>query len=84
MTLTIYHAYLIFFYLFLKRQKDGQGRKTDAALTLDNTKYTLKSEIQSGNISPMIHIISTCPAGKTELLSKFNKIGDREYTGNFH
>ncbi|XP_018353837.1 PREDICTED: apolipophorins [Trachymyrmex septentrionalis] len=66
-----------------ERQKDGQGRKTDAALTLDNTKYTLKSEIQSGNISPMIHIISTCPAGKTELLSKFNKIGDREYTGEW-
>jgi len=82
MTLTIYHSYLIFF--SLKREKDGQLRKTDAALTLDNTKYTLKSEIQSGNISPMIHIISTSPAGKTELLSKFNKIGEHEYTGNFH
>ncbi|XP_018393503.1 PREDICTED: apolipophorins [Cyphomyrmex costatus] len=66
-----------------EREKDGQVRKTDAALTLDNTKYTLKSEIQSGNISPMIHIISTCPAGKTELLSKFNKLGDHEYTGEW-
>ncbi|KAG5308105.1 APLP protein, partial [Acromyrmex insinuator] len=66
-----------------EREKDGQVRKTDATLTLDNTKYTFKSEIQSGSISPMIHIISTTPAGKIELLSKFNKIDDREYTGEW-
>ncbi|XP_011691522.1 PREDICTED: apolipophorins [Wasmannia auropunctata] len=66
-----------------EREKDGHVRKTDAALTLDNVKYTLKSEIQGGIISPMMHIIMTCPAGKTELFSKINKLGDQEYTGEW-
>jgi hypothetical protein len=66
-----------------QREKDGHARKTDAALTMDNTKYTLNSEIQGGNISPMMHIILTYPSGKTELLSKFNKLGDHEYTGEW-
>ncbi|XP_011144506.2 apolipophorins [Harpegnathos saltator] len=64
-----------------ERSKDGSFRKTDAAITADNTKYTAKSEIQDGNISPMIHIILTCPNGKTELLSKFEKLSEHEYTG---
>lgn len=66
-----------------EREKDGHVRKTDAALTVDEGKYTLESEIRDGHISPMMHIILTCPQGKTELLSKFNKLGDKEYTGEW-
>lgn len=57
---------------------------TEAAVTADDVKYTAKSEIQENNVSPKIHIIFTCPSGKTELLSKFEKLGDHEYTGNFN
>lgn len=67
----------------MKREKDGHVRKTDVAVTADNIKYTAKSEIQDGNVSPIIHIVLTYPKGKTELLSKFEKLDDREYTGNF-
>lgn len=66
-----------------EREKDGHVRKTDVAVTADGTKYTAKSEIQDGNVSPIIHIVLTCPKGKTELLSKFEKLGDREYTGEW-
>ncbi|XP_011871153.1 PREDICTED: apolipophorins [Vollenhovia emeryi] len=66
-----------------KREKDGHVRKTDAALTMDGTKYTLNSEIRESNVSPMMHVIFTSPKGKTELLSKFNKLGDQEYTGEW-
>ncbi|KAM0732090.1 Apolipophorin [Formica fusca] len=66
-----------------EREKDGHVRKTDVVVTADNIKYTTKSEIQDGNVSPIIHIVLTCPKGKTELLSKFEKLGDREYTGEW-
>ncbi|XP_012523598.1 apolipophorins [Monomorium pharaonis] len=66
-----------------EREKNGHVRKTDAALNLDSTKYTLKSEIREGNVSPMMHVIFTCPSGKTELLSKFDKLGEHEYTGEW-
>lgn len=66
-----------------EREKDGHVRKTDVAVIADGTKYTAKSEIRDGNVSPIIHIVFTCPNGKTELLSKFEKLGDREYTGEW-
>lgn len=49
----------------------------------NDKKYTAKSEIRDGNVSPMIHIVLTSPNGKTELLSKFEQLGEHEYTGNF-
>ncbi|XP_029170500.1 apolipophorins [Nylanderia fulva] len=66
-----------------EREKDAHVRKTDVTVTADGTKYTAKSEIRDGNVSPIIHIVLTCPKGKTELLSKFEKLGDREYTGEW-
>ncbi|KAL0104310.1 hypothetical protein PUN28_017203 [Cardiocondyla obscurior] len=67
-----------------QREKDGSGRKTDVALSVDSKKHTLSTEVRGSDTSPMIHIIYTCPAGKkTELLSKFNKLGDHEYTGEW-
>jgi len=68
--------------LFLKRVTE-QERKTNAVITVDGKKWTVQSEIRNSNISPLIHIVSTCPNGKTEILSKFDKLGDREYKGNF-
>lgn len=67
----------------LKRDKDGQVRKTNAAITADDAKYTVQSEIRNSNVSPLIHIVVTCPKGKSEVLFKFDKLGDREYKGNF-
>ncbi|XP_014488121.1 PREDICTED: apolipophorins [Dinoponera quadriceps] len=61
--------------------QDGLTTKTEGAVTADNDKYTTKCEIQRSNISPKIHIIFTSPNGKTELLSKYEKLGDHEYTG---
>ncbi|XP_019888404.1 apolipophorins [Ooceraea biroi] len=69
--------------LDLKHVREGHARKTDMAITADDKKYTAKSEIRDGNVSPMIHIILTCPKGKTELLSKFEQLGDHEYTGEW-
>ncbi|XP_072754262.1 apolipophorins [Anoplolepis gracilipes] len=66
-----------------EREKDGQLRKTDVAVTADDKKYTAKSEIQDGNVSPIIHIVLTCPETRLELLSKFEKLGDREYKGEW-
>ncbi|KAL6267909.1 hypothetical protein P5V15_000977, partial [Pogonomyrmex californicus] len=66
-----------------ERENDGHVRKTDAALTVDDGKYTLKSEIRDRGVSPLMHIIFTSPKGKTELLSKFDKLGEQEYTGEW-
>nr|XP_012225513.1 PREDICTED: apolipophorins [Linepithema humile] len=66
-----------------ERGKDGRVRKTNAAISADDAKYTVQSEIRTSDVSPLIHIIITCPKGKTEILSKFEKLGDREYKGEW-
>ncbi|XP_032678528.1 apolipophorins [Odontomachus brunneus] len=77
------HMHNIDFSLDHERSKDGRTRMTDVAVTADNVKYTTKSEIQESSTSPKIHIIFTCPSGKTELLYKIEKLGDHEYTGEY-
>lgn len=64
-----------------QREKDGHLRKTDVVGSIDGAKYTMNSEIQVDPTEPIIHVSTTCPSGKTELLFKYKKLGDREYTG---
>lgn len=75
--------YYLIFSSFLKRSSDGSSRKFDGTATVDGVKYTAMSEIQQSNISPKIHILTNCPNGKTELLWKIEKTGDKEYIGKF-
>ncbi|KAF7405857.1 hypothetical protein HZH68_005226 [Vespula germanica] len=65
------------------KRKPDNYRQTDATLQLDNTKYTLSTEIQKDKIAPMFHFILTSPQGVTEVLSKFQKVGDTDYTGEW-
>ncbi|XP_014235825.1 apolipophorins [Trichogramma pretiosum] len=67
-----------------EHKRDGdKSRKTDVALTVDGVKYTQTTEIELNQDNPGIHLVFTCPAGTTELLAKFKKLGDNEYTGEY-
>lgn len=68
--------------ILMFQRKPDNYRQTDATLQLDNTKYTLSTEIQKDKIAPMFHFILTSPQGVTEVLSKFQKVGDTDYTGD--
>ena len=68
--------------LKIARKKEQDDKyKYDVLLTTDQNKYTLNSEFQLTPIARSINIIFTCPAGKTELLAKFNNLEDNVYTG---
>jgi hypothetical protein len=71
-----YTKYLIF---FLKRENE-KSRKTEIALIVDGVKYTQTTEIELEE-APGIHLVFSYPAGKTELLAKFKKLGENEYSG---
>ena len=45
-------------------------------------KYTLAADITLQD-APGIHLTMTCPAGTTELLTKFKKLGEKEYSGEY-
>ncbi|KAK2585087.1 hypothetical protein KPH14_008599 [Odynerus spinipes] len=70
-------------HLHHKRQQDKNHRQTDISLNLDSAKYILNTEIQEDRTAPMIHVTLTCPSGVTELLSKFQKLGENDYTGEW-
>lgn len=54
----------------------------NSVLTADGNKYTLNSEVQHQPTNNLFHLTAGCPSGKTEVLSKFQKLGDKEYKGN--
>ncbi|XP_001604024.1 apolipophorins [Nasonia vitripennis] len=64
------------------KSENEKSRKTDVVVTIDGVKYTQTSEIDLDE-TPGIHLVFTCPAGKTELLAKFKKLGDNEYSGEY-
>ncbi|KAI4494899.1 hypothetical protein M0804_001100 [Polistes exclamans] len=64
-----------------QKKPETNNRKTDATLQLDDSKYTLNTEIQQMKTEPKIHITFTSPSGVTELLSAYSKLSDTEYTG---
>ena len=43
----------------------------------------MKSEIQVNSASPSAHLIFMGPNGKTEILAKLTKLGEREFKGIF-
>ncbi|XP_076625563.1 retinoid- and fatty-acid binding glycoprotein apolipophorin isoform X1 [Colletes latitarsis] len=65
--------------LVQKVHKKENKRETDAVAMVDNDKYTLKSEIQQQDMNSLFHVEMSCPTGKTELLSKVEKLGAKEY-----
>lgn len=71
---------IIYFFIFQK-DNEGQNHNTDISVNANNNKYTMKSEVKIDPVSPSMHLIFTCPAGKTEILSKYNKLGEREFKG---
>lgn len=44
----------------------------------------MSTEIRKDKTAPMIHFTLTSPQGVTELLSKFEKVGDTDYTGDLN
>ncbi|CAL7938756.1 unnamed protein product [Xylocopa violacea] len=62
-----------------KSYKDENKATIDSELTADGKKYTLNGEMQVQESSSLMHLTATCPTGKTELLSRLQKLGDKEY-----
>ncbi|XP_076681659.1 retinoid- and fatty-acid binding glycoprotein apolipophorin isoform X2 [Andrena cerasifolii] len=69
--------------LVYKRHKDENRRTTDIVVTADNAKYTLNSEIQQQGADSLFNVQASSPAGKTEVLSKFQKLGGQEFKGEW-
>ncbi|XP_043491499.1 apolipophorins [Polistes fuscatus] len=69
------------FHLSHQKKPETNNRKTDATLQLDDSKYTLNTEIRQMVTEPKIHITFTSPSGVTELLSEYSKLSDTEYSG---
>ncbi|KAK0091317.1 hypothetical protein PV326_003399, partial [Microctonus aethiopoides] len=64
---------------FVHKYEETGVRKYNAHLVADEKKYEWMSEFE---INPSIHrtnIVFICPAGKTELLAKVEKLSDSEY-----
>ncbi|KAG7188374.1 hypothetical protein KM043_008028 [Ampulex compressa] len=66
-----------------KTEKEGKHCMTDVTVTTDSGKYTLKGENQMDENVNMFHALVTCPAGKAEVLSKFEKLGHNKYAGEW-
>ncbi|XP_023288424.1 apolipophorins, partial [Orussus abietinus] len=72
-----------------QREDKDKHRKTNAVLIVDGTRYTIDSETKSHEISPNVdiidymHIVFTCPEGKTELIAKIDVVGPGEYKGEW-
>ncbi|CAK9823680.1 unnamed protein product [Anthophora retusa] len=69
--------------LVYKRLKNENKWTLDSVVTADGAKYSLNSEVQYLATSGLFRVLSTCPNGKTELFSKFEKLGDNEYKGEW-
>lgn len=54
----------------------------DSKIDADGAKHSLVSEIQYLDSSNLFHVTAICPTGKTEILSKFQKLNNKEYKGN--
>ncbi|XP_066596058.1 apolipophorins [Prorops nasuta] len=59
-----------------KEEKEGTLFTTESAVTIDGKKYTAWREFQLDALKSSYHLIYTCPKGKTELISKVEKLGD--------
>nr|XP_012148156.1 PREDICTED: apolipophorins [Megachile rotundata] len=66
-----------------QRFKEQNRLLVDSVLTADDNKYTLNSEIQQQSTNNIFHLTASSPLGKTEVLSKFQKLGDKEYKGEW-
>lgn len=64
-----------------RKKEDDDKHEYNLVLVADDTKYTMNSEFRLTPMSKSISIVMTCPNGKTELLGKFNDLGDNLYTG---
>ncbi|XP_076762006.1 retinoid- and fatty-acid binding glycoprotein apolipophorin [Xylocopa sonorina] len=65
--------------LTYKCYKEDNKVTVDSDVTADGKKYTLNGEMQVQESNSLIHLTATCPKGKTELLSKMQKLGEKEY-----
>lgn len=54
----------------------------DSKIDVDGSKHSLASEIQYLESNNLFHVTTICPTGNTEILSKFQKLNDKEYKGN--
>ncbi|XP_076231616.1 retinoid- and fatty-acid binding glycoprotein apolipophorin [Calliopsis andreniformis] len=69
--------------LVYKNQKPENLRSLDATVLADGTKYTLQSQIQLQENNKLFSITTSCPNGKTEILSKFQRLGLKEFKGEW-
>lgn len=54
----------------------------NSQIDADGAKHSLVSEIQYLDSNNLFYVMTVCPTGKTEILSKFQKLNDKEYKGN--
>ncbi|XP_076643954.1 retinoid- and fatty-acid binding glycoprotein apolipophorin [Halictus rubicundus] len=66
------------------RNKPENKLLTDIVVNADGAKYTLNSEIQSKVGLNLFSVVTSCPQGKSELLSKYQKLGPNEYKGELN
>ncbi|XP_015429625.1 PREDICTED: apolipophorins [Dufourea novaeangliae] len=66
-----------------KRFKIDNKMLVDVVLMADGVKYTLNSEMQQQDTNSLFNVVATCPDGKTEILSKIQKLGPKEYKGEW-
>ncbi|XP_043521132.1 apolipophorins isoform X2 [Frieseomelitta varia] len=69
--------------LLYTRSEEENKVSIDSKVVADGNKYTLNSEIQHLDTNSLFHVIATCPNGKREVLSKFQKLNDKEYQGEW-
>nr|XP_033202794.1 apolipophorins [Bombus vancouverensis nearcticus] len=69
--------------LAYKRLKEENKLTIDSKAVADGNKYTLNGEMQYLDTSSLFHVTSACPNGKTEIFSKFQKLNEKEYKGEW-
>ncbi|XP_017879492.1 apolipophorins [Ceratina calcarata] len=69
--------------LVYKRFKDENKMTLNCESNVEAQKFTLNGEIQHQDTNNLFHVTYTCPMGKIEILSKIQKLGDKEFKGEW-
>ncbi|XP_017888623.2 uncharacterized protein LOC108630072 [Ceratina calcarata] len=67
----------------MQRFKDENKMTLNCESNVEAQKFTLNGEIQHQDTNNLFHVTYTCPMGKIEILSKIQKLGDKEFKGEW-
>lgn len=65
--------------MVFQNEQDLKLRKTEINLSAEDKKYGLKSEMKFDPTAPSIEVAISSPEGVTEIKSKGEKLGEKEY-----